>query len=349
MINFSLGKPIFLSNHICIMEFSNVHIKGLSRPKLLRLMRGGAVRVSRPENASEAMEMIILPEHTKSILSKFGKGKAHTMQLTQEEMDMNSMEGGSLYGMFKKGLKYGAPVLKQGARAGIAMGSAALAASNPALIPFIPAGAAMLGSMSDQAFDDLGNMNVDSIDEGYGSPQMGQYGNMARDYAQDYAQDYATDYVQKQPSYQRGLAQVNKYASKAPAYMKYAEEEPYSQLGNAGMREMASYGNLGSSYNDLSNRVSASSARQKLNPRQSRQVEHSRGRSMSQRGRGLFAGGGLYAGNMRGRGIEKSTVRIGGNLLSAFGGVHPATVSAPLAVNFASRNFMSPAMAALIQ
>jgi hypothetical protein len=147
MINFSLGKPIFLSNHICIMEFSKVHIKGLSRPKLLKLMRGGAVRVSRPENASDAMEMIILPKHTKSILSKFGKGKAHTMQLTQEEMDMNSMEGGSLYGMFKKGLKYGAPVLKQGARAGIAMGSAALAASNPALIPFIPAGAAMLGSM----------------------------------------------------------------------------------------------------------------------------------------------------------------------------------------------------------
>jgi hypothetical protein len=326
------------------MEFSKVHIKGLSRPKLLKLMRGGAVRITRPENASDAMEMIILPEHTKSILSKFGKGKAHTMQLTQAEMDMNSMEGGSLYGMFKKGLKYSAPVLKQGARAGIAVGSAALAASNPALIPFIPAGAAMLGSMSDQAFDDLGNMNVDSIDEGYG-----QYGNMARDYAQNYAEDYATDYVQKQPSYQRGLAQVNKYASKAPAYMQYAEEEPYSQLGNAGMREMSSYGNLGSSYNDLSNRVSASSARQKLNHRQSRQVEQSRGRNMSQRGRGLFAGQGLYAGNMRGRGIEKSTVRIGGNLISAFGGMHPATVSAPLSVNFASRNFMSPAMAALIQ
>jgi hypothetical protein len=317
-------------------------------------MRGGAVRVSRPDNASDAMEMFILPDHTKSMMSKFGKGKVHTMQMTQAEMDRNSMEGGSLYGMFKKGLKYGAPVLKQGARAGIAMGSAALAASNPAFIPFIPAGAAMLGSLSDQAFDDLGNMNVDSIDEGYGSPQMGHYGNMARDYAQDYAQDYATEYVQKHPSYQRGVAEVNKYKSKAPAYMKYAEEEPYSQLGNAGMREMASYGNLGSSYNDLSNRVKGSQSRQMLNSKQSRQVEQSRGRSMSsqsrsQRGRGLFAGNGLYAGNMRGRGLEKSTVRIGGNLISAFGGVHPATMSQASSVNFASRNFMPPAMAALVQ
>jgi hypothetical protein len=64
-------------------------------------MRGGAVRVSRPDNASDAMEMFILPEHTKSIMYKFGKGKVHTLKMSQEEMDRNSMEGGSLYGMFK--------------------------------------------------------------------------------------------------------------------------------------------------------------------------------------------------------------------------------------------------------
>ena len=51
-------------------QFEKVHIKSLARPKLLKLMRGGAVRVSRPESAMEAMELFILPQHTKSVDGK---------------------------------------------------------------------------------------------------------------------------------------------------------------------------------------------------------------------------------------------------------------------------------------
>jgi len=315
-----------------------VHIKSLGRPKMLKLMRGGAVRVRQPENASDAMEMFIMPDHSKMMMSKFGKGQAHTLKLSPSEIERNSMEGGSLYSMAKKALKFASPVLKQGARLGIATGSAALAASNPALIPFIPAGAAMLGGLSDSAFDELSNMNVDDEDD-YGSPQMNQYGKMARDYATDYATDYAEDYVEKQPAYKQYQQQLAK-----------AKSSPYSQLGNAGTRELAQYGNLGSRYEQVSNQAKAAQQRQTLNPRQSRQASQTQTGRRTTRGRGMFAGGGmyagngLYAGNMRG-----GAVRIGGNLISSFGGAHPATMSAPMSVNFASRNFMSPAMAAMIQ
>lgn len=332
-----------------------VHIKSLARPKLLKLMRGGAVRVKKPESASEAMEMFIMPDHSKVMMNKFGKGQAHTLKLSPSEIEKNSMEGGSLYSMAKKALKYASPVLKQGARLGIATGSAALAASNPALIPFIPAGAAMLGGLSDSAFDELGNMNVDDEEDDYGSPQMNQYGKMARDYATDYATDYAEDYVEKQPAYKQYHQKLAK-----------AKSSPYSQLGNAGARELAQYGNLGSRYEQVSNQAKAAQQRQTLNPRQSRQASQTQTGRRASRGRGMFAGGGmfagkgmygmddygmgdmvgygLYAGNMRG-----GDIRVGGNLISAFGGVHPATISNPMSVNFASRNFMSPAMAAMIQ
>jgi hypothetical protein len=328
-------------------DYQKVHIKSLGRPKLLKLMKGGAVRVSRPESAMEAMEMFILPQHTKSIMGKFGKGQAHTLKLSADEIQRNSMQGGSFYSMGKKALKFAAPVLKHAARAGITMGSAALAAAQPELIPFIPMGAAALGTMSDNAFESLGNMDTsDAVDEGAYSPEDygGEYGNMAR--------NYATDYIQKHPSYQRGLSEVSKYEpvlqkSQAPAYMKYADENPYSSMGNAGMRELAQYGNLGANIHETANHAKAAVHRQSVPHRgssqQLRQIHAGR-----QRGRGLYAGGGLYAGSMRGQGVEKSTVRIGGNLISAFGGMHPAVLSQPTSVNFASRNFMSPAMAAMV-
>ena len=324
-------------------DYTTVSIKRLGRPKLLKLMRGGAVRMRRPESVKDAMEMFIFPHHSKVMLGKFNKGLAHTIQLSPAEVERNSMEGGSLTSMFKKGLKYASPVLKQGARLGIAAGSAALAASNPALIPFIPAGAAMLGGMSDNAFDKISNMNIDEADEdeGYMSPEMvGQYGN------------YATQHIKKHPSYQRGLAEVSKYSpmlheADASSYLQHAQDNPYAQMGNAGMKEMSQYGNLGSNYHQLSNHVKAAQHRQTLNPAQSHHLRQSHTAYL--RGQGMFAGNGLYAGAMRGGGIEKSTVRIGGNLISAFGGVHPATLSAPMSVNFASRPFMSPAMAAMIQ
>lgn len=344
-----------------------VHIKVLPHHKIRTLMKGGAIRVHMPSSAMEAMEMFVMPHHTKKMMSKFGKGKAHTLRLSPEEIQENMMEGGTLSSMLKKGLKYAAPVLKQGARAGIAMGSAALAASNPALIPFIPAGASMLGAMSDNAFDEMGKMNVDdAVEEGYGSPEVGQYTNIAR----QHAQKYATQHIQKHPSYQRGLAEVQKYApilhkTNAHAYLKHAQEEPYAQLGNAGMREMASYGKLGANYHQLANQVKAAHHRQSFNPSQSHHLaqiyqakrpafdEYADEEDDGMYGGGMFAGGalkgqGLYAGAMRGGRIEKSTVRIGGNLISAFGGSHPATISNPLSVNFASRNFLPPNLQATI-
>lgn len=344
-------------------EMEKVHIKGLSRPKLLKLMRGGAVRVSRPESAMEAMELFILPQHTKSIMGKFGKGQAHTLKMTADEIQRNSMEGGSLFETAKKygkrALKYAAPVLKQAARAGIAAGSTALGAVQPELIPFIPAGGLALAGMSDRAFDALGNMELE--DDADFSPEMQQYGNMAR--------NYATDYIQQSPSYQKSLQQVSSFQpvlqqSKAPSLMRYAQENPYSSIGNTGMRELAQYGNLGANIQQTQNQARAAVQRQSVPSRgKSEQLKQSQAGRQSvsrksagrQRGKGMFAGSGLYAGeglyagDMRGRGMEKATVRVGGNLISPFGGMHPAVMSQSTAVNFASRNFMSPAMAAMVQ
>ena len=353
-------------------QFEKVHIKSLARPKLLKLMRGGAVRVSRPESAMEAMELFILPQHTKSIMGKFGKGQAHTLKMTANEIHRNSMEGGSLFETAKKygkrALKYSAPVLKQAARAGIAAGSAALAAGSvvaiqPELLPFIPVGAAALGAMSDKTFDNLANMELE--DDADFSPEMQAYGNMAR----DYATNYATDYIQQHPSYQENLEQVSSFQpvlqqSRAPSYVKYAQQNPYSQLGNSGVRELAQYGNLGANIQQTQNQARAAVQRQSVPSRaKSQQLKQTQAGRQSvnrksagrQRGRGMFAGGGLYAGrglyagDMRGRGVEKATVRVGGNLITPFGGMHPAILSQPSAVNFASRNFMSPAMAAMVQ
>ena len=337
-------------------QFEKVHIKGIARPKLLKLMKGGAVRVSRPESATEAMEMFILPQHTKTMMGKFGKGQAHTLKLTADEIQRNSMEGGSLYDTAKKygkrALKYSAPVLKQAARAGIAAGSAALGAVQPELIPFIPAGGMALAGLSDRAFDALGNMELEDDDDF--SPEMQQYGNMAR--------NYATDYIQQSPSYQQNLQQVSSFRpvlqkSRAPSLMKYAQENPYSSIGNAGMRELAQYGNLGANIQQTANQAKAAVQRQSVPGRgKSEQLKQSQAGRQSvsrksagrQRGRGMFAGSGLYAGDMRGRGMEKATVNVGGNLISPFGGMHPAVMSQSSAVNFASRNFLPPAMAAMV-
>ena len=353
-------------------DYQKVHIKHLGRPKLLKLMKGGAVRVSRPESAMEAMEIFILPQHTKSIMGKFGKGQAHTLKMSADEIQRNSMEGGSLYDTAKnygkRALKYSAPVLKQLARAGITAGSAAAAAAatatvQPELLPFIPMGAAALGAMSDRAFDSLGNMELE--DDADFSPEMQQYGNMAK----NYATNYATDYIQQSPSYQQNLQQVSSFRpvlqqSRAPSLMKYAQENPYSQLGNSAVRELAQYGNLGANIQETANQSRAAVHRQSVPSRgKSEQLKQSQAGRQSvsrksagrQRGKGMFAGSGLYAGeglyagSMRGRGVEKATVRVGGNLISPFGGMHPATMSQSSAVNFASRNFMTPAMAAMVQ
>lgn len=348
-------------------DYQQVHIKGLARQKLLKLMKGGAVRVSRPESAMEAMEMFILPQHTKSMMGKFGKGQAHTLKLSADEIQRNSMEGGSLFETAKKygkrALKYSAPVLKQAARAGIAAGSAALGAVQPELIPFIPAGGMALAGLSDRAFDALGNMELEDDDDF--SPEMQQYGNMAR----NYATNYATDYIQQSPSYQQNLQQVSSFRpvlqqSRAPSLMRYAQENPYSQLGNSAVRELAQYGNLGANIQETANQSRAAVQRQSIPSRgKSEQLKQSQAGRQSvsrksagrQRGRGMFAGSGLYAGeglyagSMRGRGMEKATVNVGGNLISPFGGMHPATMSQSSAVNFASRNFLPPAMAAMVQ
>lgn len=347
-------------------ELQLVHIKSLGRPQQLRLMKGGAVRFSAPTSAEDAIQMFLLPQHTSKMMKKFKLGKQHQYRLSPVELERNMMEGGSLYSMAKKGLKYASPLLKQAARAGIVSGSAALAASNPALIPFIPMGAAALGSLSDSAFDDLANMNVDDVGEGAFSPED------VSAYSKHPAVQMAKVAAQSHPSYQRAVENMSKYHPS-----QYEDElSKYDMgMGNDGFGERSGYGKFSSSIKNASNQ--AKSARQRQTPSleqaksYANEFQHQAVVSRkSARGRGLYAGMkgtgtmfgmddygmgdmvgygmmgcGLFAGSGMG---ERGSVNIAGNIVGHFG-VPQALQSQPFSVNFASKAFNSPIVNSMIK
>lgn len=346
-------------------ELQLVHIKSLGRPQQLRLMKGGAVRFSAPSSASDAIQMFLLPEHTSKMMKKFKLGKQHQYRLSPVELERNMMEGGSLYSMAKKGLKYASPLLKQAARASILSGSAALAASNPALIPFIPMGAAALGSLSDSAFDDLGNMEVDDAEEGAFSPES------VAAYSRHPSVQMAKQAAQSHPSYQRAMENMSQYHPSK--YQDELSKYDYGS-GNDGFGERAGYEQLSSSIKKASNQ--ANSARQRQTPSLQQAKSYadeyqsdSKASRKSTRGRGLYAGmkgrgmygmddygmGDMIGYGMRGCGLfagsgmgEKGSVNIAGNIVGHFG-VPQAFHSQPFSVNLASRAFNSPIVNSMIK
>jgi len=342
-------------------ELQLVHIKSLGRPQQLRLMKGGAVRFSAPSSAEDAIQMFLLPQHTSKMMKKFKLGKQHQYRLSPIELERNMMEGGSLYSLAKKGLKYASPVLKQAARAGIVSGSAMLAASNPALIPFIPMGAAALGSLSDAAFDDLGNMEVDDAGEGAFSPES------IAAYSRHPSVQMAKQAAQSHPSYQRAMENMSQYAPSQ--YEDQLSRYDYGS-GNDGYGERAGYEQLSSSIKKASNQVKSAKQRQTPSLKQAKSYaddyqSESRASRKSSRGRGLYAGmrgkGMMYGmedygiPDMVGNGLfagsgmkERGSVNIAGNIVGHFG-IPQALQSQPFSVNFASKAFNSPIVNSMIK
>jgi len=342
-------------------ELQLVHIKSLGRPQQLRLMKGGAVRFSAPSSAEDAIQMFLLPQHTSKMMKKFKLGKQHQYRLSPIELERNMMEGGSLYSLAKKGLKYASPVLKQAARAGIVSGSAMLAATNPALIPFIPMGAAALGSLSDAAFDDLGNMEVDDAGEGAFSPES------IAAYSRHPSVQMAKQAAQSHPSYQRAMENMSQYAPSQ--YQDQLSRYDYGS-GNDGYGERAGYEQLSSSIKKASNQVKSAKQRQTPSLKQAKSYaddyqSESRASRKSSRGRGLYAGmrgkGMMYGmedygiPDMVGNGLfagsgmkERGSVNIAGNIVGHFG-IPQALQSQPFSVNFASKAFNSPIVNSMIK
>ena len=129
---------------------SKFHIQKLSKAQQNKLMSGGSVRITEGE-----IPMIVHPSRIKEITRKFKKGVGHSLSLSPEELHHNlNMEGGGPLGdmakrVVKTGIRYAAPIGKTMARTAIGTGSAMLAAAQPELIPFIPAGAMALTAASD--------------------------------------------------------------------------------------------------------------------------------------------------------------------------------------------------------
>ena len=308
-------------------DYARVHIKRLGKPKLHRLMKGGAIRIEKPTSVEDAMELFLLPHHMKAINKKFNLGKLHQMRLSPEELKQNMMEGGSLSETVSKygraGLKYSAPMLKQLARAGITAGAAAAATgatatAQPYLVPFIPGAAAAAGVLSDKMFDDLANMELDEAGEGTFSPQnVSAY------------TDYARQQAMNHPQYQRAVYNTSKYV---PSDYGQRLSKYDVGSGNDGYLERSGYGNLESSYRRTDNALRSASARQRPSRRQSREMAYE-----------YQSGRGLYASNMRGYGLHsggKLSSVLSNRLLNHYS-MYPnqSLVSQPMAVNLASKAF----------
>lgn len=332
-----------------MVDYSVVYIKRLGKPKISRLMKGGAIRIEKPTSAEDAIQMFLMPQHTAVINKKFGLGKLHQMRLSPDEIQRNLMEGGSLYESAKKygkmGLKYSAPVLKQLARAGITAGAAAAAAgatatAQPELMPFIPMGAAALGAMSDRTFDSLANMEVDDAGERAFSPQN------VNAFINHPATKFAREQAMNTPQYQRAVQNSSRY-------VPVAYQERLSRYdagsGNDGFAERSGYGQLESSLRNSGNQLRSASHRQRPSLAQAEQMAQ-----QYQIGRGLYVsnmrgygscGNGLFAG----RGMDSKTSSVlSQGLMGHYSAVPQALISQPESVNLASKAFQPPILQALM-
>ena len=178
-----------------------IHIK--SSPKQLsRLRNGRKVRVRPPMEGEGFASLIVSPSTYSQVTRSFGRGAGAEISLTPQEIVANKeaapeMEGEGIFGtavdkwLKKKGLKKAAyrlgdqlkPAAKTALVGGLSAAGAALAAANPALLPYVPVGVAALSN--------LGLDYIDNPDAYWSSNAGGTKARKARSLVGRMAQDKA--------------------------------------------------------------------------------------------------------------------------------------------------------------
>lgn len=301
---------------------------GVSPKQISKLRNGHKVRVKKPMSG-KGVCMIVDPAKYQIISRSFLRGKGAEISLSPEEIKVNmdeapSMEGNGIFGKkfdrfvrrtlgkkAKDTLYKGADMLKRPIQQGIdklaeyapelgasALSGLALASGQPELLPF----AGMAGR-------ELGKL-------------VGKKGA-----------SYAKDYLDRPSYYQDNMAlnvpqkrissavvdRINQYQGTNMGYMERAGlESANALLKQANMlrkiqedKLRALYPNSNISQADIDRAID---------------------------GQGLYAGNGLYASNMRGRGSSKSLIAGKGVRV-----LPPALQSQPYSANFQFRSTMPPA------
>ena len=145
-----------------MVQALTIDIAKLSKQAQKKLMKGGAIRVS-PPNEKGSMKMPLHPEVAKRIMRAFNKGKGATLsgegifgEWGDDLMDLAGKELGvknlrkSLY---KVGDLVKKPVSKA-AQTGILSGAAALGVYQPYLAPYLAAGAPVLARAAGRYIED---------------------------------------------------------------------------------------------------------------------------------------------------------------------------------------------------
>ena len=331
---------------------TQVWIKRLSKSKQMKLIKGGAIRIS-PGNE----QVLNLPHGlARVIMSKFAKSKSHNLKGEGLWDDISSglgkvAEVAKPYAQqaLSTAIDYGTPVAQAAAKAGIAAGTTALSAVQPELAPFIiPAGMAV-GAMSDSAISSLGKYAksslADSADAGAFSPQN------TSAYDSHPAIQYAKQSAMQHPVVARAMETMQQYH---PSQLsEFHQMSPQLPLHNyAPQADFTAHASNIAGLQMASNQTKV--AHHRNTARAKHVVEHAKVHhavgEMKKKSR--QQGHGLYAGAQHGFGLmskpQNGIVGCSAGFVSPFG-EHPSLESQPLGANFASRAFRMPMSVALIR
>lgn len=298
---------------------------GVSPTQLSKLRKGHNVRVkSAPEG--EGFDLIIHPERYSPVTRAFAKGSGFQMKLSPEELKANldaipHLAGRGIYDTAKavyrkhSGLihKVVNPILKAGAKGALAAGATALGVAQPELLPFIAPGAIGLNAGIDHFFDRQSS-NVGGSRAPAPSTLLGQV-----------QQHHLYDQMNEQLGTHYGaLGQAN--LGNAVARMERASMPvPAGQVPTKAIQALGEVATAPQSYHSKYGGAYAKS--------QEKLAE----------GKGLYSGGGLYAGASRGGMLrEVGSVCRGGNLIHP---TPPALMPQPFSANFQFQHTLPPAYA----
>jgi hypothetical protein len=274
--------------------------------------------------------LIVSPSTYSQVTRSFGRGAGAEISLTPQEIVANKeaapeMEGEGIFGttvdrwLKRKGLKKAAykigdqlkPAAKTALVGGLSAAGAALAAANPALLPYVPVGVAALSN--------LGLDYIDNPDAYWSSNAGGTKARKARSLVGRMAQDKA-------------LAEINAATGSNLGSLDRAAIE--SALANKFQAEVEKktvrYDVFGNPVDAFGNPTVGGSG-----------LYLSTGKGMRPSGSGLYAGSGLGlgVGGMSGR-RSGGLVGLNGGMVGS--GLPPALMSDPYGANFQFRHTLPP-------